>query len=230
MLPPEIQGEAYQAYLMYAYDGVPYDGDEYAIAAILMCYMDQLDSDREKYLAQVERARSSAAKRVRDEVDTTSNEVVTTSNEVDTTSIRSRDEVDGVSVSVTVSDITEKDSAIAEKKESKHRHGEHGHVLLTDAEEAKLRQEFGEKADEAIAYLDDYIELKGYKAKSHYLAIRKWVMNALREQTLRSQEIEQREARLKEPRARPGKGHFASERNDDLDADILQGVLERMTG
>lgn len=31
-------------------------------------------------------------------------------------------------------------------------------------------------------------------------------------------------------RQRPAKGHFASERHDDLDADILQGVLARMTG
>lgn len=31
-------------------------------------------------------------------------------------------------------------------------------------------------------------------------------------------------------RQRPAKGHFAAERHDDLDADILQGVLARMTG
>lgn len=33
----------------------------------------------------------------------------------------------------------------------------------------------------AITFLDEYIEMKGYKAKNHYLAIRKWVIDAVKE-------------------------------------------------
>lgn len=67
-------------------------------------------------------------------------------------------------------------------KEQKHKYGEYKHVLLTDTELSKLKQDYGEeKTDKAITYLDEYIEMKGAKYKSHYLALRKWVFDALKE-------------------------------------------------
>lgn len=67
-------------------------------------------------------------------------------------------------------------------KPKKHKRGEYQHVMLTDEEVEKLVTEYGkEKTDASIRYLDEYIEMKGYKAKNHYLAIRKWVMDALKE-------------------------------------------------
>ena len=67
-------------------------------------------------------------------------------------------------------------------KEPKHRYGEYQHVLLTDTETEKLKTEYGvQLANEAVTFLDEYIEMKGYSAKSHYLCIRKWVVNAIRE-------------------------------------------------
>lgn len=35
--------------------------------------------------------------------------------------------------------------------------------------------------EELIRYLDEYIEMKGYKAKSHYLAIKNWVVDAVKQ-------------------------------------------------
>ena len=65
--------------------------------------------------------------------------------------------------------------------DTKHKYGEYQHVLLTDKERDRLMDEFGEaETSEAIKYLDEYIEMKGYKAKSHYLAIRKWVFDAVK--------------------------------------------------
>lgn len=62
---------------------------------------------------------------------------------------------------------------------AKHKHGEYKHVLLTDKEYQKLCEEYGEQAtQDIIAYLDEYIEEKSYKSKSHYLAIKRWVVNA----------------------------------------------------
>ena len=67
-------------------------------------------------------------------------------------------------------------------KEIKHTYGEYAHVKLTDTEAEKLKNEFGEDMTQAaITYLDEYIEMKGYKAQSHYLCIRKWVINAVKE-------------------------------------------------
>ena len=67
-------------------------------------------------------------------------------------------------------------------KQQKHKKGEYGHVLLTDEQEEKLFDEYGEiLTAKAIVFLDEYIEMKGYKAKNHYLAIRKWVIDAVKE-------------------------------------------------
>ena len=38
-----------------------------------------------------------------------------------------------------------------------------------------------------IEFLDEYIEMKGYKAKNHYLAIRRWVNDAVKEQKARQE-------------------------------------------
>lgn len=67
-----------------------------------------------------------------------------------------------------------------EKRDKKHKHGAYGNVLLTDSEFESLKYEYS-NYDELITYLDEYIEMKGYKAKSHYLCIKKWVVNAVNE-------------------------------------------------
>lgn len=84
------------------------------------------------------------------------------------------------------------------RKPGKHKYGEYQHVLLTDDEVAKLGLEYGEElTDEAVVFLDEYIEMKGYKAKSHYLAIRKWVIDAVREKRAKQQrQINQSSGRL----------------------------------
>ena len=66
--------------------------------------------------------------------------------------------------------------------EPKHQYGEYCKVLLTDKELQKLYTDFGQdKTEKAISYLDMYIKEKGYKSKSHYLAMRRWVLNAVNE-------------------------------------------------
>lgn len=66
-------------------------------------------------------------------------------------------------------------------KEEKNIYGEYKHVRLTDTEFNRLMNEYGETETlEAIKYLDEYIEMKGYKAKSHYLCIKKWVFDAIK--------------------------------------------------
>jgi DNA-binding transcriptional MocR family regulator len=64
----------------------------------------------------------------------------------------------------------------------KKKYGSYKNVLLTDEEYNKLLTEYKEdKTRKLITYLDEYIEMKGYKAKSHYLCIKKWVVKALKE-------------------------------------------------
>lgn len=62
-----------------------------------------------------------------------------------------------------------------DKNINKHKYGEYSHVLLTDIQKQKLEDKLGiTGAQNAIKELDEGIEMKGYKYKSHYLAILKW--------------------------------------------------------
>lgn len=60
------------------------------------------------------------------------------------------------------------------EKDIKHKYGTYQHVLLTDEQYEKLKQDFPTKYEKLINDLDEGIELKGYSYKNHYLAIRKW--------------------------------------------------------
>ena len=51
-------------------------------------------------------------------------------------------------------------------------------MLLTEKQYETLKSEYS-NAEELISYLDEYIEMKGYKAKNHYLCIKKWVADAV---------------------------------------------------
>lgn len=73
----------------------------------------------------------------------------------------------------------EEKSSPASAKASKHKYGEYKNVLLKDEELQKLKKEY-QNWEELIQYLDEYIEMKGYKAKSHYLCIKKWVVDAVK--------------------------------------------------
>lgn len=76
---------------------------------------------------------------------------------------------------------SEDKSSPASAKASKHKYGEYKNVLLKDKELQSLKEEYS-NWEELIRYLDEYIEMKGYKAKSHYLCIKKWVVDAVKRQ------------------------------------------------
>jgi hypothetical protein len=74
----------------------------------------------------------------------------------------------------------------AKTKEEKHKHGSEGNVLLTDTELGKLKDKHGEeKTQEAIEYLSMYKAEKGYKSKSDYLTLLRWVFKAIEEKAER---------------------------------------------
>jgi ElaB/YqjD/DUF883 family membrane-anchored ribosome-binding protein len=67
------------------------------------------------------------------------------------------------------------------KNDKKNIYGEFGKVLLTEKEYEKLVADYGvEMVVKIIKTLDEYIEEKGYKSKSHNLAIRRWVVDAVK--------------------------------------------------
>ena len=68
----------------------------------------------------------------------------------------------------------DKDSNLNLSK-SKHKYGEFNNVLLSDSEFSKLEEQLGhQKVCEVIQHFSELKEMKGYKYKSDYLAIKKW--------------------------------------------------------
>lgn len=73
-----------------------------------------------------------------------------------------------------------------EKNEKKYIYGEYRHVHLTQKEYDRLVKDYGETETlEAIKFLDECKEMKGYKYKNDNLAMRKWVFNAVKEEKQR---------------------------------------------
>lgn len=72
-----------------------------------------------------------------------------------------------------------------EKKKEKEKYGEYKNVLLSKKEYESLQKAYS-NYEELIKFLDEYIEEKGYKSKSHYLAIRRWVVQAVNENNKRN--------------------------------------------
>lgn len=72
------------------------------------------------------------------------------------------------------------DESVKHARPKKTAFGEFGNVKLTDDEYDRLHADYP-NADEAINFLDSYIEEKGYKSKSHNLSLRRWVFDAINE-------------------------------------------------
>lgn len=77
-----------------------------------------------------------------------------------------------------------------DKNDNKHKYGEFQNVLLTDVELEKLQKEYPETWKDSIDFLSIWIEEKAYKSKSHYLAIRRWVNDAV----LKKKPVEQKKS------------------------------------
>lgn len=132
--------------------------------------LDKLEMAREQTRARVAKHREK--QKLLAECNVTSNVTVTQSN------------ADRIEEDIEI----EKDKEVlpkgnTRKKPSKSKYGEYGNVLLTDNEYENLANTHGiETRDRAIKFLDEYIEEKGYKSKSHNLAIRRWVFEAVERQ------------------------------------------------
>lgn len=76
---------------------------------------------------------------------------------------------------------------VSKRKDSllKKEFGKYKHVLLTDKEYESLKHDYI-NYQEIIDYLDEYMEMKTYKVKSHYLAIKRWVVDAVCEKKKRN--------------------------------------------
>ena len=164
-------------------------GEEYyfenaIVEAVFNMIVEQIDKDTEKYRETCERRRKSGAKGgLANAKQKEANATNCLANESKNKQKQAESESDSDSESDSESELPKgvnKEKKNIKKKDQKHKYGEYNHVLLTDREFEMLVNDYGrERALEIIKYLDESIEMKGYKYKSHYLAIKKWVVDAV---------------------------------------------------
>lgn len=108
---------------------------------------------------------------------------------------------------------------VSKDKPQKRAYGEFEHVLLTDDEMVKLENKYGyASVQDCIRYLDWYIHEKSYKSKSHYIAIQRWVYDAVaKEKANRSKEIVREEI----------VPVYDSSANPQVDEERLKELMER---
>lgn len=116
-------------------------------------------------------------------------------------------------------EIKKEDNNIPSKKSPKKKMGEYGHVTLSDEEIHKLTIEYGDLVPEAIKYLDEYVEMKGYKHKSSYLVIRKWVIDAIREKEKQAQQSKSKSN---------NQFHNFNQRDTDLNSLVMDRIKRRL--
>lgn len=143
-----------------------------------------LDKNREKYNKKVEANKKNIEKRWNKE--NTKNTIGKNGINTNTQNTDNDNEYDNVNVNVNDNvnnniPASEVKTSTASVKASKHKYGEFKNVLLKDEELQNLKEQY-QNWEELIKYLDEYIEMKGYKAKSHYLCIKKWVVDAVKKQ------------------------------------------------
>lgn len=79
--------------------------------------------------------------------------------------------------------INKEDNTENNKQSIKKKYGTFKRVELSDEDFERLTSEYP-NYEKLIEYLDFYIAEKGYKSKSHYLAIKRWVVDAVNGKSL----------------------------------------------
>lgn len=145
-----------------------------------------LDKNREKYEKKCKRNKEAVEKRW-NEKDTNEYErikkIQTYTNDTDNDNEYDSD----YEYDISKKENIQKKKCVSKRKDSlqKKKYGNYKHVLLTDKEYKALQKDYT-NYQELIDYLDEYMEMKTYKVKSHYLAIKRWVVDAVSEKRHRN--------------------------------------------
>lgn len=159
-------------------DGDDPDLEDIGVAALFEIFKDKMIEDAETYQAKVERLKKNFEGSDKTQKDKST-------PQKDTKREPKGEQMGAVApYTDTYTDtLTDTDTLKTKKiKDFKEKYGELGNVSLTVKEREKLITDYGQElTDKAIEYLDGYIEDKGYKSKSNYMAIRRWVIDAVKE-------------------------------------------------
>lgn len=175
LLSDEQSGKLLKAIFSYVEDGEAPELDEVS-TVVFMAIKNYLDRDQAKYEAVCQKRAEYGRKGGEAKASKSYQKLAKASKSKQT--IASVADSDSENDNDTDSD-NESDSDIntlSKPKAKKHKYGTHENVLLSDEELEKLQEKFTDWK-ERIEELSEGLALKGYKYKSHYLAILKWAKN-----------------------------------------------------
>ena len=163
-------------------------GEEYEIKdPVLKAYFEsnvrpEMDENSRKYAAKVDAMNAVNEKRV------ANSRNVTTSHDNGSVDVDVNDDVnDDEDVNDNEHPTGAKEKRSAQARPARHKHGQYGHVLLTDQQLSDLRAKHGEAETEAaIRAVDEYCEQSGRSYKNYALAMEKWGYRSANEQRARS--------------------------------------------
>lgn len=170
LLTDEQSGVLFRALLAYSNE-MPLPEMDPATNMCFSFMRAQIDRDNEKYeqvcAKRSEAGKKSAEKRWGTQEDVTN--VIFVKDEITNDNYNDNDNVD---VNENVNDNKKK-----KEKPVKHKYGQYGHVLLSDDELTKLKEEFPYNWEFWIDKVDSYCESHGTSYKNYLATIRNWSKN-----------------------------------------------------
>lgn len=183
-LPDKERLQVFDAIMAYGIYNLKTEIGGLAQMALNLIYND-IDDCKQKRKEKTEKARDSAYKRWQKDEANECERIQTHTNgckRIQTDATQCYNVNVNVNDNVNV-DVNGDNGVFAEKsaknqKAPKKKYGEFDNVLLTDEEAQKLHNEFGNDAVGIVEFLSAYRAEKGYKNKSDYLSIKRWVAKA----------------------------------------------------
>lgn len=176
-LTDEQAGKLIKAIYEYVATGITPQLDM-TIDLVITPFITTLDKNKKKYEATCKKRAEAGAKGGKQKVANASKCKQNVANVADNDNEYDNEYDNDINNMYTLSKVKTSSSDTA--KASKHKYGEFKNVLLKDEELQALKDNYS-NWEELIKFLDEYIEAKGYKAKSHYLCIKRWVVDAVKE-------------------------------------------------
>ena len=189
-------------------EGIDYEISDPVIAIYFDSVKEQMDSDDQKYREKCERLSQNSSKADLEENKSGSKENKSGGD--------NDNENDNVSPSEIKRESRESGKRSSTSRPPRHKHGEYGHVMLTEEQYASLVSSHGQdETDKAITCVDEYCEQTGKAYKNYKIVLEKWGYKSAQETRA--------PANRGQPTGKPNRFHNFPK--GDYDMDALERVL-----
>ena len=191
-------------------EGIDYEISDPVIAIYFDSVKEQMDSDDQKYREKCERLSQNSSKADLEENKSGSKENKSGSKE-NKSGGDNDNENDNVSPSEIKRESRESGKRSSTSRPPRHKHGEYGHVMLTEEQYASLVSSHGQdETDKAITCVDEYCEQTGKAYKNYKIVLEKWGYKSAKETRA--------PANRGQPTGKPNRFHNFAQGDYDMDA------------